>query len=398
MSRRNFFSGKWLRGKGRRRKQHRPAPGAAPGTLVANPEASPPQIQFIAYGPQGLIERELKNLDEIRDLLAQWPVVWVNVDGLADVQVIERLGKIFHLHPLAMEDVVHVPQRSKVEIYEDQTFIVTHMLEFGVPVKTEQLSLFFGKGFVLTFQERPGGDCLGTVRDRLRKNDTRLRNGRADFLTYSLLDAVIDHYFPVLERYGDVLEDLEDQIVLQPQTTKINDIHTVKRELLMIRRAIWPLREAINSLLRDDIPHLAVETRVYLRDCYDHAVRIMDFVETYRELCSDLMDLYLSSLSNRMNEIMKVLTMISTLFIPLSFVASLYGMNFHGGKDAPLNMPELDWKWGYPIVLALMLAITIGQIFFFKRKGWILQSKNSPPENGNGDPTNGDACPPQQTQ
>ena len=374
MSRRNFLSGKWLRAKFRR-KHRRPEPGAAPGTLVVDPEAPPTEIQVIAYGPQGLLEREISNLDELPELLTQWPVCWVNVDGLGDAQVIQRIGKMFSLHPLALEDVVHVPQRSKVELYDNITFVVTHMLELGQQVRTEQLSLFFGKNFVLTFQERPGGDCLGPVRERLRKNDSRLRNSRADYLMYALLDAVIDNYFPVLERYGDILEDLEDQIVLQPQATKISDIHAIKRELLLVRRAIWPLREAINSLLRDDIPNLAPETRIYLRDCYDHAVRIMDFVETYRELCSDLMDLYLSSLSNRMNEIMKVLTMISTLFIPLSFIASLYGMNFHGGREAPWNMPELDWAWGYPLVLAIMAAITIGQIFFFKRKGWILQGK-----------------------
>lgn len=357
---------------------HRPAPGSAPGTLVIDPAAPAPQIQLIAYGPENILERSIANPEELRDLLAQWPVCWVNVDGLGDVKVIEQLGKIFQLHPLALEDIVHVPQRAKVELYGDQTFVVTHMLELGEQVRTEQLSLFFGKNFVLTFQERPGGDCLGPVRDRLRKRDSRLRSGKADYLTYALMDAVIDNYFPVLERYGEILEDLEDTIVLKPQTTKIHEIHSVKRELLLVRRAIWPLREAINSLLRDDIPYLAPETRIYLRDCYDHAVRIIDLVETYRELCSDLMDLYLSSLSNRMNEIMKVLTMISTLFIPLSFIASVYGMNFHGGDKAPWNMPELDWYFGYPLCLALMAAISIGQIFFFKKKGWILSGKQTP--------------------
>lgn len=362
-----------------RLKLRRPAPGAPPGTLVLDPAAATPRLQIIAYNAHELLEQEISHPSELPPLLARWPVCWVNVDGLGDAATLEALGKIFHIHPLALEDVVHQQQRAKLELYGDQLFLVTHMLELAPHLQTEQLSLFLGSNFVLTFQERAGGDCLNPVRERLRKHDSRLRQGAPDFLMYALLDAVIDNYFPLLERFGELLELMEDQIVLQPRATKLHAIHDAKRELLLIRRTIWPLREALNSLLRDDVPHVSHGTRVYLRDCYDHAVRIIDLVETYRELCSDLMDLYLSSLSNRMNEIMKVLTIISTIFMPLSFVAGVYGMNFHGGPQAPWNMPELDWWFGYPLCLALMLAISIGQMFFFYRKGWIFSGGEQTP-------------------
>jgi magnesium transporter len=244
-------------------------------------------------------------------------------------------------------------------------------------LESEQVSLFLGPDFVVTFQERPG-DCLEPVRERIRKKVARIRDAGPGYLTYSILDAVIDHFFPLLEAYGERLETLEDRIILRPDRSVVAEIHDMKRELLYVRRAIWPQREALNTLVRDDIPHISAETRLYLRDCYDHCVRLIDLVETYREVCSDLMDLYLSSISNRMNEIMKVLTIISTLFIPLTFVVGVYGMNFD--TASPWNMPELKWYFGYPLCLALMAAITVGQIFFFRRKGWIGQPR-LPPDN-----------------
>src|SRR5262245_7632857 len=251
--------------------------------------------------------------------------------------------------------------------------MLSHSISMTGHLVSEQLSLFLGPDFVITFQERPG-DCLEPVRERIRKQETRVREADAGYLAYAILDAVTDHYFPILEAYGERLEALEDRIVARPDRAVVAEIHDMKRELLYIRRAVWPQREALNTLVRDEIPHITAETRLYLRDCYDHSVRIIDLVETYREVCSDLMDLYLSSISNRMNEIMKVLTIISTLFIPLTFVVGIYGMNFDP-QSSPLNMPELKWYFGYPMCLALMIAIAIAQLFYFRHKGWIGQGR-----------------------
>lgn len=372
MSRKNHFRAAW-----RRRLKRRAQPGAAPGTLTVDPEAPRPVIKLMAYGPERFVERDIAHVDDLREFVGHWPVCWVNVDGLGDALTLERLAALFQLHPLAMEDVVNTHQRAKVDQFGELTFIVTHMVELSDHFQTEQVSLFLGPNFVITFQERPGWDCLEPVRERIRKQVMRVREAGPGYLTYAILDAVIDHYFPVLEAYGERLEALEDRIVGRPERGVVTEVHSVKRELLYLRRAIWPQRESLNTLVRDDIPHISAETRLYLRDVYDHAVRIIDLVETYREVCSDLMDLYLSSISNRMNEIMKVLTVISTIFIPLTFVVGVYGMNFNT-QVSPWNMPELNWYFGYPLCLALMAVITVGQFVFFWRKGWIGGSREQP--------------------
>jgi magnesium transporter len=350
--------------------KRRAKPGTAPGTLTVDPEAPRPEIRLMAYGPERVIERTIADVEELREFVGKWPVCWVNVDGLGDRTTLERLAALFQLHPLAMEDVVNTHQRAKVDQFGDVTFIVTHMAELGEHFEVEQVSLFLGSNFVITFQERPGWDCLEPVRDRIRRHVLRIRDAGPGYLVYSILDAVVDHYFPVLEAYGERLETLEDAIITHADRGTIADVHSVKRDLLYLRRAIWPQREAINALIRDEIPWVTAETQLYLRDVYDHAVRIIDLVETHREVCSDLMDLYLSSISNRMNEVMKVLTVISTVFIPLTFIVGVYGMNFDTAAS-PWNMPELEWYFGYPLCLALMVAITAGQFAFFKRKGWI---------------------------
>lgn len=350
--------------------KRRAAPGAAPGTLTVDPGAPQPVIRLMAYSAEKFIERDIAHPDELREHLGHWRVCWINVDGLGDAAVLEKIAEIFHLHPLAMEDVVNVHQRSKVDTFGERTFMVTHMLRITDHLQSEQVSLFLGPDFVITFQEEPDWDCLDPLRERIRKPGTRVREAGADHLAYAILDAVIDHYFPILETFGERLEALEDRIVAAPDRGAVSEIHDLKRELLYVRRAIWPQREALNTLVRDEIPHIGAETRLYLRDCYDHAVRLIDLVETYREVCSDLMDLYLSSLSNRMNEVMKVLTIISTLFIPLTFVVGIYGMNFNT-RTSPWNMPELDWYYGYPLCLLVMVLIAIGQFWFFRRKGWI---------------------------
>lgn len=360
--------------KRRRVQQSRKIPGAAPGTLVVDPNAPVSKVELLAYGPHQQVDLKDVPVSQISEYLTKFPVVWVNVEGLGDLTVLQELGRMFHLHPLALEDVVNLHQRAKVEVYGDQLFIVTQMVTLTeqdgrCQLESEQLSMFLGPGFVLSFQQGQEGDVLNPVRERVRRDSSHIRVCGPDHLAYAMLDAVIDHYFPVVERFGERLEDLEDAILGRPAQSMIAEIHQAKRELLLLRRNLWPQREAVNALIRDPIPLITDETRVYLRDCHDHAMRLMDLVETSREVCSDLMDLYLSSVSNRMNEIMKVLTVMSTLFIPLTFVVGIYGMNFD--RASPWNMPELGWRYGYPACILVMVLMSIGQLLFFWRRGWI---------------------------
>jgi magnesium transporter len=263
-----------------------------------------------------------------------------------------------------------------VEQYPAYYFIVARMAETGERLGTEQLSLFLGKNYVLTFQERHG-DCFEPVRDRIRKGGNKIRNTGPDYLAYAVLDAFIDNFFPFLEHLGERLETLEDEVILRPDTQTIAQIHRIKRDLLTMRRAVWPLRDALTSLIRESTPLITDDTRIYLRDCYDHTIRLIDLLETYREVATGLTDIYLSSLSNRLNEVMKVLTIFSAIFIPLSFIAGVYGMNFNP-SSSPWNMPEVNWKWGYPFALALMAAVAIVLLIYFRRKGWLTSS--APPK------------------
>ncbi len=352
-----------------RRPPRRSAPGAAPGRIEPPPGSPRPVIDAIAYDAHELAERRIADLAEIDELLASGKIVWINVAGLGDAKIIERLGAKFRLHPLSLEDVVHTHQRAKVEPYAEFTYFVARMAREHTFLDTEQFSLFLGKNFVVTFLEDPG-DSFNPVRERLRGGNSHLRTGGAGYLAYALIDAVVDAYFPLIERFGERLDRLEDRVVSRPGRQSIGDIHEAKHELRALRRAIWPLREAINSLVRDPSELLDDETRVHLRDCYDHVVQIIDLVETYRELCADMSDLYLSSLSNRMNEVMKVLTVIATIFMPLSFISGVYGMNFQTDRS-PWNMPELRWRYGYPFALSLMAAVALGMVGYFYRKGWL---------------------------
>lgn len=339
------------------------APGTPPGTLNVNPLAAAPVLHVIAYGPEDLVEQTLDDWRQVQGFVTRYPVCWVNVDGLGDREVLTGLGEVFSLHPLALEDVINVHQRPKVEQYDQHLFVIARMLTLGQRLETEQLSLFLGTGYVLTFQEHPG-DCLDPIRERLRKAGGRLRRAGADYLAYALIDAVVDSYFPVLELFGERLETLEDEIVAHPDVSTVTQIHQAKRDLLTFRRAIWPERDALNALLRDDTPLVTAETRLYLRDCYDHTIRLIDILEVYRELASGLLDFYMSSISNRMNEVMKVLTVIATIFIPLTFIAGVYGMNFE-------YMPELRRPWAYPAVWGVMLLVAVGMLAFFRRRGWL---------------------------
>jgi magnesium transporter len=296
----------------------------------------------------------------------------VDVLGLGSEDVLKRLGKVFGLHPLVLEDVVNVPQRPKVEDYEDHLVLIAQMVMLkprGQGFWIEQVSFVLGKHYLLTVQEEPERDCFGSVRDRIRASKGSVRKSGPDYLAYTLLDAVIDGFFPVLEAYGERIEDLEEEVVIHPTRRTLQKIYRVRRELLALRRAIWPQRDAINTLIRGGSDLISPEVQIYLRDCYDHAVQVMDMVETYRELASGLMDVYLSAVGNKMNEIMKLLTVISSIFIPLTFIAGVYGMNFNTEKS-PFNMPELSWYWGYPLCLALMAAIAGGLVYFFWRRGW----------------------------
>jgi len=344
--------------------------GTAPGTIITPPDAPGPVIRVMAFGPDAATEGRLESPDRIREFLEKWPVTWVNVDGLGDPAVIARMGEIFRLHRLSLADVTNIHQRAKVERYDDYVYVVAQMVELRDDVLgQEQISLFLGKNYVLTFQETYG-DCFDPLRDRIRKGVGRVRSAGPDYLAYSILDASIDNYFPLLEQYGEQLEDLQDDVLLRPDRETIGRIHSVKRDLLALRRAMWPHREALNSLFRDPTPLVTEETRIYFRNLYDHAVQILEFLETHRELSSDLVDIYLSMSSKRMGEVMKILTVISTIFMPLTFLAGLYGMNFNTERS-PFNMPELNWYFGYPAVLGAMAAVTAALLIVFRRKGWL---------------------------
>lgn len=350
-----------------RKRRGSPA-GAPPGTLTVSPDAVAPKLRAIAYGRQQIEEVEGPDLGRIRALHDAYPVLWLDVTGLADVELIQRLGEAFGLSPLALEDVVNVHQRPKAEEFADHIFAVVRMVRPGTGADTEQLSLFFGANYVLSFQERPG-DCFDPVRERLRRDRGRLRQQGPDYLAYALIDAVIDGYFPALERHGEEIERLEDAVIAAPDRHQVERLHVIKRDLLLLRRAMWPTREMINMLIRDETPFVAAQTRLYLRDAYDHSIQIMDIIETYREIATGLTDVYLSSMSAKLNEVMKLLTVIATIFIPLSFLTGLWGMNFD--RASPFNMPELGWRYGYPAALALMLAVVGALAWYFWRKGWL---------------------------
>lgn len=342
------------------------------GTLSIDPTAPASKVTVFAFGEGKFVEKEPESLEWLKECLGKYRVLWVNVDGLGSLEVMQTIGSSFGLHKLALEDVLSAHQRPKIDSYGDYHFIILRMLhrKENHRVDTEQLSMFLGEDFVITFQEGVPGDCMESVRVRLREQSLGIRENPPDFLAYSIIDAVIDSYFPILEDLGEQLEELESKILLAPTKELVRQIHDVKRDLLVIRRAVWPLREAIAPLFRDESNIVSEETKIFLRDCYDHTIQVIDLVETYRDLGSSLMDVYLSSLSNKMNEVMKVLTIITTIFVPLTFLAGVYGMNFNTEKS-PYNMPELNAYWGYPLCLLAMAILAALELGFFYRRGWI---------------------------
>jgi magnesium transporter len=346
-------------------------PGSVPGTLLIEADAAPPVLFLIDYNEENATRTKLNTPEEVIPYLDSESVSWIDVQGLGSEDVLRRIGKVFGLHPLVLEDIVNVPQRPKVEEYEKQLLIVLRMVtprEDGKRFISEQVSFILGEHYLLTVQEEPDYDPFGPVRERIRSNKGMICRHHADFLTYALIDAIVDGFFPVLEAYGDELEELEDEVVENPSRATLERIHQVKRDLLGLRRAIWPQREVINSLLRDGTPLIGDTVRTYLRDCYDHVVQVLEIIENYREIASSLMDVYLSSISNKMNEVMKVLTIISTIFIPLTFIAGVYGMNFN--PELPGNMPELELPYAYVVCWLVMLTIAGALILYFKRRGW----------------------------
>jgi magnesium transporter len=367
-----------------RRKRHRlkprihrrAAPGTKPGTMNVAPDALATTVDVIAYDKDRVVEKSRVTVKQLDEFMHQWPVVWVNVIGLGSAETLKSIARAFNIHPLAMEDVVNVHQRAKADQYDNNVYCVVRMPEPSKDQLTEQLSLILGKNYVVTFQEGPG-DCFDLVRNRLRHEQSVMRQEtQADYLAYRLIDAVVDAYFPILEAMSDHLDDLDDRTTAGDTQTTFAELHVVKRELLLLRRAIWPLREAIRQLQVEDTPFIGNQMRLFLRDCYDHSIQLIDLVEAYRDICSDIRDYHLSSVSLRMNEIMKTLTIIATIFIPLGFIAGLYGMNFDT-QVSPWNMPELHWRYGYPFALAIMLAVTATMLGYFKRHGWIFRGRTA---------------------
>jgi magnesium transporter len=350
-----------------------PPPGTAPATLVVPPEyqGQKPVISLIEYDAHSIEERKIETMDELLPCLDNDKVSWINVDGLGDPEFIQRLGQHFRIHPLALEDIFNIGQRPKVDEYDRQLFIV---LDMGYENKKgevvfEQVCVVLAEQFVITIQEEDSGDVFNPVRQRLRDGGGNARFMKADYLAYALIDAVIDQYFPIIESLGESMEDLQETLLDQPTRERLRELHEFKRLIARIRRAIWPQREVLGRLMRDETGLVATRTKPFFRDCYDHTVIMVDILETFREATRNIMDIYLSSISIRTNEVMRVLTVISSIFIPLTFIAGVYGMNFDP-KLSPFNMPELEWPFGYLFAICLMLAVAIGMIVFFKRKKW----------------------------
>ncbi len=353
-------------------------PGTAPATLNPLPHAQgKPVLTLIEYGPDSINERVINSVAELPAPANDGNIQWVELNGLGDVNLLKALGEKYHLHPLALEDVMNLGQRPKFEAYENHLFIIAQMI-YNEPDSTlcaEQVSMFICGNVLITVQEDAEPDVFEPVRQRVRAGGGYIRKMGADYLAYALLDAIIDHCFPVLEEIGETLEDMENEVLAKPNSRTVGQIHNFKRMLMQLRRFVWPERDVVSAMLHSDSPLIKQETRIFLRDLYDHTVQIMDLIESYREVATGLFDMYLSSVSLRTNETMRVLTVISAIFIPLTFIVGLYGMNFQpttaDGQPAPANMPELYWKYGYLFVIGVMATVAIGQIYFFKRKKWL---------------------------
>lgn len=348
--------------------------GLKPGSVVYVGEHRTEEIQItiIDYDQNNYEERKAEKVEDCFPFKETDTITWINFSGIHDVGVVEQIGGHFNLHPLILEDIVNTGHRPKMEEGENLVFVVLKMLYVkpdNHDIESEQVSLVFGRNYVISFQEKPG-DVLNPVRERIKKTVPRVRFMGADYLAYALIDAIVDHYFVVLESIGERVESLEEELVAKPATRHLDTIHSLKRELIHIRKAVWPMREVVSGLDRMETPLIHDYTKMYIRDLYEHTVQVIDTVETYRDMVSGLLDIYLSSISNRMNEVMKVLTIIATIFIPLGFLAGVYGMNFDTSAS-PFNLPELGFRYGYPLFWLMALAIGGGLFWFFRRKQWL---------------------------
>jgi magnesium transporter len=341
--------------------------GLPPGTLIHIGEkiGRGVRVTLAQYGGEAFEEREIRELDETLDYKDPARINWVSVEGLHDVELIKRMGEYGGLHPLVLEDILNTDQRPKLEDYGDYLYIVMKMFRNGVKneVTVEQLSLILGPGYVVSFQEGIFSDVFRPVLERLKSGQSRLRDMGADYLAYCLIDAVVDSYFGVLEKLEDEIEDLEEEVVSKPAPETVRKIYRLKRELIFLRKGIWPLREVLAAMTRGESKLISGPVSIYLRDVYDHIIQVIDIIEVSRDMLAGMLDIYLSSTSNRLNEIMKFLTLIATIFMPLSFLTSLWGMNFR-------YMPELALSWGYPAALAIMASVAIAMVMWFRKKRW----------------------------
>lgn len=342
--------------------------GLPPGTPihVGEKKIGRVRIKIIDYDEAQFQEKEAKTVEECFPFKDKPTVTWINIDGIHQVDIIEKIGNHFNIHPLVSEDIVNTGQRPKMEDFVNYIFVILKMLYYDEKInetKAEQISLILGSNFVISFQENEG-DVFDPIRERIRSDRGRIRKMGADYLAYALIDTIVDNYFIILEKLGEKIEDIEDELVTNPALETLQAIHSLKREMIFLRKSVWPLREVISRLERWESPLINKSLDIYLRDVYDHTIQVIDSIETFRDMLSGLLDIYLSSVSNRMNEIMKVLTIIATIAIPLTVITGIYGMNFQ-------FMPELQWQWSYPLVLLAMLTLGILMIRYFRRKKWI---------------------------
>ena len=341
--------------------------GEPPGVLSKNEDIveEDVKINYIDYDKDSHQEKEIKNIDECFKLKESPTVSWINVEGLSNIELIDQMGKIFEIHPLIQEDIVHTHQRPKIEEHEKTLYIVLKMLKYNdtsQEIESEQISIVLGENYVITFQERQG-DVFEPIRTRLKNELGRIRNMGADYLAYALIDIIVDNYFMILEKVSDRIEIIEEELVNQPSENTLQEIYALKNEMIFLRKSVWPLREVVNRLEKNEIQFITQSVKLYLRDVYDHTIQVIETVETIRDMLGGMLDIYLSSISNKMNEVMQVLTIIATIFIPLTFIAGIYGMNFE-------YMPELGWRNGYFIVWFVMIAIAAYMVYFFKKKDW----------------------------
>ena len=362
-----------------KRKRHRHAPpGTAPGSLNVPEGSLKPKVKILSYDQDSFEEKEVNGVHAIKSQVENYPNKnhWIDIRGFGDKPFFEQLADIFGIHRLQMEDVFNVYQRAKAEDYQGHLFLVSRCLkEENGFITNDQLSLFLGKNFVITIQDKYE-DMLEPVRERIRQGKGYVRSYGCDYLLYALMDVVLDNFFPVIESISDKLDALQDALIDNPKRDKLNQILMTKRDLIMLRRSIWSERDKVNDILRSNFPLISESVKIFFRDSYDHCVHVIDLVESYKEVTASLMDVYMSSVSNKMNQVMKVLTIISTIFIPLTFIVGIYGMNFSytdpiTGEILPLNMPELYSPYGYVTVVAIMVVVVIGLLYFFVKKGWL---------------------------